>query len=191
MKRKSPISVDRIQFYTYDRKQIDELNYINKFPYDDRHDFLVGRCLGGIAVKTEVSNNRYDKGARRNVSFSLVDMTKRCEAAKQQVRISLSKDDFKDCYIYFPAETSGACRRGIPTNLWYATRLPLKRSPRALSIYSTNRRWAIRKNGMKFPMEEFAPAGMTIFSNLLILLTSTTIGCNSMLPPKWTADFRP
>lgn len=107
MKRKSPISVDRIQFFLYDRKQIDEFGFINQFPYDDRHDFLVGRCLAGIAVKAEISNNRYDKGARRNVSFSLVDMTKRCEAAKQQVRISLSKNAFKDCYIYFPAETSG------------------------------------------------------------------------------------
>ncbi len=107
MKRKSPISIDRIQFYVYDCDQIDELGFIYQFPYDNRHDFLVDRFLAGIAVKFEVSNDRFDKGARRYVSFTLVDMTERCEVATQTVKINLAADGFKDGYIHFPAETSG------------------------------------------------------------------------------------
>lgn len=106
MKIKSPISVDRIQFYTYDCNQTDELVFINRFPFDDRQDFLLDDSFAGIAIKVEISNKRYDKGARRNLSFSLVDMTIRCEVAKQQLKVSLAKDGFMDCYMYFPTESS-------------------------------------------------------------------------------------
>lgn len=107
MKRKSPISVDRIQFYTYTCDETDDLVFIEQFPYDDRHDFLLDGNFAGIAVKVEVSNDRPDKGARRKLSFTLVDMTVRCEVASQTVKINLAADGFKDDYIHFPAETSG------------------------------------------------------------------------------------
>lgn len=106
MKRKSPISVDVIQFYTYNCDETDDLVFIGQFPYDDRHDFLVDKNFAGIAVKVEVWNNRFDKGARRNISLTLVDMTMRCEVATQRVRINLAADGFKDYFIHFPAETS-------------------------------------------------------------------------------------
>lgn len=107
MKRKSPISIDRIQFYVYDCDQVDELVFIYQFPYHNYHDFLVDRFLAGIAVRFEVGNDRFDKGVRRNVSFTLVDMTARCEVATQTVKINLAADGFKDGYIHFPAEKSG------------------------------------------------------------------------------------
>lgn len=107
MKRKSPISVDKVQFYTYNCDETDDLVFIEQFPYDNRHDFLVDKNFAGIAVKVEVWNNRFDKGARRNISLTLVDMTMRCEVATQRVRINLAADGFKDYSIHFPAETSG------------------------------------------------------------------------------------
>lgn len=107
MKRKSPISVDVIQFYTYNCDETDDLVFIEQFPFDDRHDFLVDKNFAGIAVRIEVWNNRFDKGARRNISLTLVDMTARCEVATQTVKINLAADGFKDDYIHFPAETSG------------------------------------------------------------------------------------
>lgn len=107
MKRKSPLSIDRIQFFTYGCDQVDELSFIDQFPYDTRHDFLVDRSFSGIAIKVEISNTRCEKGARRNVSFFLVDFTERCEIARQQVKVSLAKDGFKDYYIYFSAEPTG------------------------------------------------------------------------------------
>ncbi|MDE5641940.1 MAG: hypothetical protein K2I56_00445 [Muribaculaceae bacterium] len=107
IKRKSPISVDVVQFYTYNCDETDDLVFIEQFPYDARHDFLVDKNFAGIAAKVEVWNNRFDKGVRRNISLTLVDTTVRCEVATQTVKINLSADDFKDCYIHFPAETSG------------------------------------------------------------------------------------
>lgn len=107
MKRKSPISVDRIQFYTYTCDETDDLVFIEQLPYDDRHDFLLDGNFAGIAVKVEVSNDRPDKGARRKLTFTFVDMTVRCEVASQTVKINLAADGFKDDYIHFPAETSG------------------------------------------------------------------------------------
>ena len=107
MKRKSPISIDRIQFCAYKCYETEDLVFIDQFFYEDRHDFLVDKFLGGIAIKLKISNKRYDKGARRNVSLSLVDMTARCDVATQQIKVCLAIDGFKDCYAYFPAETSG------------------------------------------------------------------------------------
>ncbi|MDE6161795.1 MAG: AAA family ATPase [Muribaculaceae bacterium] len=107
MKRKSPISVDIIQFYTYNCDETEDLGFIEQLPYDNRHDFLVDKNFAGIAVRIEFWNKRFDKGARRNISLTLVDMTVRCEVATQTVRINLAADGFKDSYIHFPAETSG------------------------------------------------------------------------------------
>ena len=64
---------------------------MDKFHYDDRRDFINHEFLAGIAVKVEISNIRYDKGARREVSFRLIDMTSRCQAAILRKRINLAK----------------------------------------------------------------------------------------------------
>lgn len=107
MKRKSPISIDRIQFYTYNCDESDELVFIDQFPYDNRHDFFVDGSLAGIAIKAEVVNIRFERGARRDVSFTVVDMTERCETAVQRIKICIAKDGIKDVHVHFPAETSG------------------------------------------------------------------------------------
>ena len=75
MTKKSPISVDKIQFCDYYLDQVNDLSSMDKFHYDDRRDFINHEFLAGIAVKVEISNIRYDKGARREVSFRLIDMT--------------------------------------------------------------------------------------------------------------------
>ena len=107
MNIKSPISVDIIQFYTYNCDETNDLVFIEQFPYDDRHDFLVDKNFAGIAVRVEVWNNRFDKGARRNISLTLVDMTLRCAVATQTVKVNLAADGYKDVYLNFPAEPSG------------------------------------------------------------------------------------
>ena len=106
MKRKSPISVERILFYTYNQDETDDLMFINQFRYDERHDFFIDEILGGIAVNVEFSNMRSDKGARRKILYTLVDMTARCETASKRIRLSLAGYDFKESYIHFPAESS-------------------------------------------------------------------------------------
>ncbi|MDE7080189.1 MAG: AAA family ATPase [Muribaculaceae bacterium] len=107
MNIKSPISVDIIQFYTYNCDETDDSAFIERFPYDDRHDFLVDGNFAGIAVRIEVCNNRPDKGARRNISLTLVDMTLRCTVATQTVKVNLAADGYKDVCLNFPAEPSG------------------------------------------------------------------------------------
>lgn len=107
MTKKSPISVDKIQFCDYYLDQVNDLSSMDKFHYDDRRDFINHEFLAGIAVKVEISNIRYDKGARREVSFRLIDMTSRCQAAILRKRINLAKEDFKEDFVHFPAESSG------------------------------------------------------------------------------------
>ena len=107
MTKKSPISVDKIQFCDYYLDQVNDLSSMDKFHYDDRRDFIKHEFFGGIAVKVEINNNRYDKGARREVSFRLIDMTSRCQAAILRKRINLAKEDFKEDFVHFPAESSG------------------------------------------------------------------------------------
>lgn len=107
MKRKSPISVDRIQFYPYDCDMVDELAFIDQFFFDDRHDFLTDRFLSGIVVKVHFDNDRYDKGVRREVSLSFVDVSLRCEVASQRLKVNIRKDEFfKECYVNFSTETA-------------------------------------------------------------------------------------
>ena len=81
--------------------------FIEQFPYDDRHDFLVDKNLAGVAVRIEFCNNRFDKGARRNISLTLVDMTERCEVATRTIRLNLAADGYKDDCIHFPSGASG------------------------------------------------------------------------------------
>lgn len=105
MRKKSPISIARVEICDYDRDDDPEL--INCFPYDGRRDFLVDRFIGGIAIKLEICNDRFDKGVRRNISVALVDMSTLCEVARQQLKVRLSADDFDDYFLHFPAEASG------------------------------------------------------------------------------------
>ena len=105
MKRKSPINVGMIQFYNYEKAQIDELAFINQFPFDDRSDFVADADFGGIAVKITVSNVRFDSGVRRNVALILVDVTARYEVACQSLKINLHKQDYdKVLYAHFSVE---------------------------------------------------------------------------------------
>lgn len=91
-KRKSPISVGRIQLYAYGRHQEGDLSFIDQFTYDDRRDFAVDKNFAGIAVKIGIYNERYDKGARRNISVSLVDMSTRHEVASHLAKVIIHKD---------------------------------------------------------------------------------------------------
>lgn len=105
MNKKSPIYVGQIQFYTYNKDQVDDLVLINQFPFDDRSDFIADPSLAGIAVKIAVTNERFDSGVRRNVTLTLVDVTSRCEVATQSLKIILRRQEcFKDYYAHFPAD---------------------------------------------------------------------------------------
>lgn len=105
MNKKSPIYVGQIQFYTYNQDQVDDLALINQFPFDDRSDFIAEPSLAGIAVKIAATNERFDSGVRRNVTLTLVDVTSRCEAASQSLKIILRRQEcFKDYYAHFPAD---------------------------------------------------------------------------------------
>lgn len=107
MRRKSPLSLDRIQIYVYDNNRTDELVFIEQFPYDERNDFVVDRSFNGIAVKLEFSNMRYDRGVRRSVSIRLVDVTARYEVASQSEQVIIRKDEFiKEIYVYLSTEVA-------------------------------------------------------------------------------------
>lgn len=106
MKRKSPISVEKLQFYLYECYEKDDLVFVDQFEFDDRHDFATGDSIGGIAVRAELLNNCFDKGVRRIISFTLVDITTRCVTASQNYKVSIKADYFKNGYLYFPAESS-------------------------------------------------------------------------------------
>ena len=105
MNKKSPIYVGQIQFYAYNKDQVDDLVLINQFPFDDRSDFIAEPSLAGIAVKICATNERFDSGVRRNVTLTLVDVTSRCEVASQSLKIILRRQEcFKDYYAHFPAD---------------------------------------------------------------------------------------
>lgn len=105
MKRKSPISIDYLRFYTYNTDEKDDLVFIDQFPFDDRHDFLVDEFFSGIAVRIDLSNDCNGKGVRRCVTLSLVDATIRCVVSSRTVKVNMSKDEFfKDYYVCFPAD---------------------------------------------------------------------------------------
>ena len=59
MTKKSPISVDKIQFCDYYLDQVNDLSSMDKFHYDDRRDFINHEFLAGIAVKVEIGNIRF------------------------------------------------------------------------------------------------------------------------------------
>lgn len=102
MKRKSPITVNKIQIYTYDKDE--EIVDIKDIPYDDRNDFIADGEPGGIAVRIGTVNERFDTGVRRDARLCLVDMTERREVAVQNVRVNLRKREFfREIYAEMPA----------------------------------------------------------------------------------------
>lgn len=106
MTKKSPISINKIQFCSYDLYQVSDLSSMDKFHYDDRRDFIKHEFFGGIAVKVEINNNRYDKGVRRKICFRLIDTTMECLVAVRWKNITLVKEDSKEGFVHFPAESS-------------------------------------------------------------------------------------
>lgn len=112
MKRKSPISLERVQFCAYGSAERDEIVFIEQFRYADRHDFAVGRDFCGIAARVEFHNrhisNGADKGVRRKVTCTLVDCASRCAVVTRQVRVCMGKDEFvKSVYLNFPIAPEG------------------------------------------------------------------------------------
>lgn len=104
-KQKLHISVDKIQLYAYERHEEGDISFIEQFPYDDRRDFAVDKNFAGIAVRVTLYNERYDKGLRRNVSISLVDMTSRLEVASHIEKVIISKDLIeRNVCLNFPVE---------------------------------------------------------------------------------------
>ncbi|MDE6854646.1 MAG: AAA family ATPase, partial [Muribaculaceae bacterium] len=105
MRTESPISVGKIQFYTYDQDQTDKIASIDSLPFDDRTDFISTPLPGGIAIKITFHNQLYDTGVRRNVALNLIDITTRCEVSSQNVKVSMRKHEFtKESYADFPAD---------------------------------------------------------------------------------------
>lgn len=117
MKRKSPISLERVQFCAYGSAERDEIVFIEQFRYADRHDFAVGRDFCGIAARVEFHNrhisNGADKGVRRKVTCALVDCASRCAVATRQVSVCMGKDEFvKFVYLNFPVSPEGKMGSG-------------------------------------------------------------------------------
>lgn len=105
MKRKSPLLVDRIQFLIDDGTLSENPTAIRGHLFNFRSDFLVNRPVAGVAVMLELSNMRHDRDVRRQVSLSLVDLSRRRVVAKKVVEVDLMRDEsFKAHYIYFPLD---------------------------------------------------------------------------------------
>ena len=93
MRRKTPISVRDVKICTRERcKYYYEKCDIDQWPFDARRDFLVEGHSEGIAVKLSLYNER-DKGARRNMKLTLVDMTSRCEIASERLKVNFRSED--------------------------------------------------------------------------------------------------
>lgn len=107
MKIKSPITIEKVQFYTYQSDEEADCTYrIDQFPYDDRRDFAVDEDLMGVAVRLLISNERYDRGVRRNVKLTVTDLTMRCETASRNVKVNIRKDMIvKDVFVDIPVES--------------------------------------------------------------------------------------
>lgn len=109
MKRKSPLSVEEIQFYTYERYDDECVMFLDiaDLPFDERSDFVIDQHLAGIAVKLEICNERFSRGVRRTVEVSVVDLTSRYEVASQCINVNLRKDIVGNVfYLDFPVKTT-------------------------------------------------------------------------------------
>ncbi len=107
MKRTSAISIDFIRLYAHTISEKDDTVSIDRFPYDDRHDFYVDETFGGIAAQIKLSDNRNGRRAQSDVSLTVVDVSTRCEVAFSKIKVNLDMEECcKDYYVCFPAETS-------------------------------------------------------------------------------------
>lgn len=111
MKKKSPISVNNIRFYSLEYDEDEIITYsIEQFQYDDRSDFDVyDSYLQGLAVNIDLSNERVDgRGVRREILLTLVDMTLRCEVASTRIKVNIRRGEVcRNLYHYYPAKSTG------------------------------------------------------------------------------------
>lgn len=104
--RISPISIAEVKFCSFDFKEKENANFVEQLTFDRRHDFLVEADFCGIAAEIIVSRDIYSMGVRRRVSFTLIDMTSRCEVASRHIIVSINKhESLKSYRIYFPADS--------------------------------------------------------------------------------------
>lgn len=108
MKKESPICVEMVYLCSFSKEDEKQCGgKLCRLTFDERNDFLIDETFAGIAVKIEFTNKRPftydDKGVRRRVSLTLVDVTERCEAAVKHVRVSMPKGNpYKTVYESFP-----------------------------------------------------------------------------------------
>lgn len=130
-KTKSPIWLERIEFYSYNFDEKDEA--IEHFDYDDgRRDFLIDRNLCGIAAHLMFDNLSDDKGVRRVVSLSLIDITMREEVALRKIKLRMTKDELLGhLYVNFPIET-------VPLRGGHHYKLVVSDETTGIALFETN-----------------------------------------------------
>ncbi|MDE6166383.1 MAG: hypothetical protein K2F58_04730, partial [Muribaculaceae bacterium] len=105
-KNQFPISVSGIYFSVNTRvcnddKALNEDDFLSL-----GHDFALSPDSRGLAVQLVVFNNNIPKGARRQLSLTVINQTERCELASRIIKVNLSgKDICKYYYAAFPADT--------------------------------------------------------------------------------------
>lgn len=102
MKKKSPISLNKIFFSDISLSASTAQGFLlSDIIFDKRHDFLLEKDFGGIAVKLHIENLRFSasKGVRRKVSAALYDVTDRILLTTQQINVHIP--GFKCVEHYF------------------------------------------------------------------------------------------
>ena len=92
------ISVNRLRFYAYtDEEQYNVGHCLWLLDFTDRRDFLFSGLTSGIAVRIDLTNETYftekQRGARRKLKVSLVDITDRVPVCEKIEPIYLTKND--------------------------------------------------------------------------------------------------
>lgn len=105
MNNNLPISLFDILFTDYSRKDYFQLTFdISKLDYDLRHDFLIEKAFGGIAVEIRLENLLHDKHRciQRTVTAYLFDATDRLLLLTNQINVKIPASSFmEDFHIYF------------------------------------------------------------------------------------------
>lgn len=98
MKKETPILMEKAELTSIsheEKNNFGEKYYLLNF--DERIDFLIDDDLEGVVLKVDLVNNRYfegdKRGARRLVSFNLVDKTDRMPVMSVKKRVSFTRDD--------------------------------------------------------------------------------------------------
>lgn len=97
-----------MRIYAYRNDETNEAEFAENFSFSKRHDFFVDADFCGIALKIKLRNCNFlnDRGVRRNIGISLVDLSLRCEIAVVQKKIYISKDNLdEDIFVDFPLDT--------------------------------------------------------------------------------------